>query len=438
MAEHPTEKKNFLKNLSWLYSSNVARSVIATIETIIVVRYLGLQEWGLLTVLIAYVGIINRFADFRVGDTTIKYVNYYLEEDKKDHASSVIKLSYIVDISTGILAFIICLVFAELANDKLLKNEYAFEYILVYSFTLLIVTSNSTSDGLLKIYNKFKDLALIETFTVLIRTLSVAIFLIGNMGIKGVLYSHVIASAIGLFLRQLLIIKYLHQNNYKLWISSELSLIKGKIREILWFMGNSNLSGKIIMTNDSSFALLILSYFVGNQAAGLYKIARSASRLNSKALDPLQGAIYPSLVKLFDNKNYKAFLDLIRYSSKNLIKITLPVLIIVILFAELIIDLFFGAEYVPAANAMRMLAAAAIFTNITFWVTPTLMSLGKPGTKSVIDTLSAFSYIVALIILVSDYSYNGVAFSVLIRELMYFIFAIFIIYRYYKRGMIFN
>lgn len=97
----------------------------------------------MLSVFIAYVGINNRFSDIKVGDTTTRYENYYLEENKKGHTLSVIKLYFLMNISNGIPAIVICLLLNNLANVKMVKTYDALNYILIYSFNLLIITSNS-------------------------------------------------------------------------------------------------------------------------------------------------------------------------------------------------------------------------------------------------------------------------------------------------------
>ena len=178
------EKNNFLKNVSWLFGGGTASSVFATLETIFLARMLGVENFGLLSLVIAYVRLLNRFFDFRVWETAVKYVGDFWESGQKENARSMIKLSYLVDISSGILAFIIAVLLAKLINTYFIKSEEGVVFIIIYSFSLLISTANSTSEAILRIYDKFKKIAFVNSFQTFIRFLFVVISLFLGYGIK--------------------------------------------------------------------------------------------------------------------------------------------------------------------------------------------------------------------------------------------------------------
>ena len=66
MSQSDQIYKNLIKNSSWLFAGKSASSVFSGLQEIIVARVLGLTQYGLLSLVIAYVDILNNFIDLRV------------------------------------------------------------------------------------------------------------------------------------------------------------------------------------------------------------------------------------------------------------------------------------------------------------------------------------------------------------------------------------
>jgi O-antigen/teichoic acid export membrane protein len=157
--------------------------------------------------------------------------------------------------------------------------------------------------------------------------------------------------------------------------------------------------------------VLFLGYFSGKEAAGYYKVAKSFVKLISRIMEPIYEAIYPELVKILTVNSLKDFKRLLKYSTKNLVKFTIPAAIVVLIFANPIISLIFGKQYLPAANTLRVIAVAALISQLTFWIGPSLLALGRPGLRTVMLITSNTSYVALLFLLVPKYSYIGAAFA---------------------------
>jgi O-antigen/teichoic acid export membrane protein len=100
---------------------------------------------------------------------------------------------------------------------------------------------------------------------------------------------------------------------------------------------------------------------------------------------------------------------MIKSTTKSLVLIIVPLTIILIVFAELIIKLVFGSEYLPATNALRILAVAVLIVRFTFWINPALLAMGRPGLRTILGSISTVFYLILMLILVPPYSYVGAA-----------------------------
>lgn len=413
MSDSNKSQIKLFKNASWLFGGKSASGIFTAIQTVIVARMLGVSDYGLLTLVIAYISVLNMFFDLKVWETATKYIGTYLERGESDKTRSMIKLSYILDIGSGVIAFIIAIVSAKLISTYVIHSPDAYVLIWIFSISLFIDTANSTSDAILRVFDRFKSIAFINSFQKLFRLIVVVALLFGGFGIKGVLYGFILASFVGFAIRMWVVIKTLYENNLQGWLSADLSLIRDQWKGIAWFLGNTSFIATLKTGNERYLGVMILGYFAGKDAVAYYKIASTVASLANKVVDPLYEAIYPELVKFTSSNAIKDFKKMIKSTTKSLVLIIVPLTAVIIIFAELIIRLVFGTEYVPATNALRILAVAVLIVRFTFWINPALLAMGRPGLRTILGVITTVAYLVLMLILVPPYSYVGAAFAFL-------------------------
>jgi O-antigen/teichoic acid export membrane protein len=415
-AAHKGEKtirNRLFRNASWLFGGKTIAGAFSALQTVIIARMLGVDDYGLLALVTAYVEILNNFFDFKVWETATKYIGTFWAKGEKGKTLSMIKLSYIIDISSGILAFIIAILTAKIASSYVIHSPQAYTLIWAYSLSLLIKTANSTSDAILRVFDKFKRIAFVSSFISLFNLVLVSLLLYLGMGINGVLFSYVLASFLDFSIGIWVVSKTLGENQLTGWWRSDLSLVRDQWKGIAWFLGNTSLAATLKMANDNFLGILVLGYYSGKEGAAYYKIAKSFVKLMTRIMGPLYEAIYPELVRISSLNALKDFKKLLKYSTKNLMRFTIPVAIVILIFSDPIITLIFGKEYLPASNPLRIVTLAVLITHLTFWVNPALLAFGRPGLRTLIGAASTTSYIVLLFFLVPSFSYIGAAFAFL-------------------------
>ena len=319
MSKISDSNKRLFSNASWLFGGNTFSSIFAAIETIVLARMLGINDYGLFALLIAYIGFINAFFDLRVWEAAIKYIGTYWENGERDKTLSMIKLSYTVDIASGVFAFCFAVLTANIANKYIMKSPQAYILVYIYALSLLIDTANSTSDAILRVFNRFKNIAFINSFQTFFRVALVTSILFIGFGVKGVLISYVAASFLGFSIRIWAVSKTLNEHNLRGWWKAKLSSIRDEWKGIAWFLGNTSFTGTLRIANDNYIGILLLGYFSGKDAAAYYKIARTIVKLMTRFSDSLHQAMFPELVKFSSINAMKEFQSLIKYSLKTLL-----------------------------------------------------------------------------------------------------------------------
>ena len=430
MSKLKAEKKQLMKNVSWLFVAKSVPSAANILEMIILARVLGLELFGLLTLVIAYVKIINSLFDFRVWESVVKYVGEFLEKNEHEHVLSMIKFSYIVDAATGLLAFGVCMLLAGMANDIFIKSPDGFDLIMIFSFSLLVATVNSTSGALFRVFDRFKTIVFVQSAKSVFKLGSVLVVLYLGYGIKGVMFAYVASSFFEFLLTQITVNRVLKDGGFDVWFSAKVWLLSHRMREITWFLLNTSFNATLKIASEGKVAVLILGYFSGNAAAGLYKIARSVIKVVARLTEPMYEAIFPKLVSLSTLNLYDKLLEIMRFSIRSLLKLIIPILIVTLLFTEQLISLIFGNQYLPASDTMRVLAVAVLFGGPTFWLMPLLLALGRPGLRTAVSMFKILVYIVLLLILVPRYSYLGAGISYLVAEFFHSLLAVFLLRRF--------
>jgi len=418
MRKTESISEKLFRNAKWLLGGKTLSGVFAALEVVILARMLGVNDYGVMVLVVAYVDIVDNIFDFRVWETATKYISGYLADDD-EKVLSVIKLSYLINIVSGILAFSIILVTAKMAENYFIRSDNAYYFIYIYGFSMLFNTANYTSDAILRIFDKFKSIAFITAFYNFFKLAAVITVLSLGMGISEVLMSYAAASFLSLAIRLVLVSKTLDERGLGDWWRARITLIKYKYREMGWFLGNTSIAGTLRMVNDEYLGMLLLGYWSGKDAAAYYKVAKSFVKLMLRIEDPLYETIYPELVKFSQRGAYGELRNIIVFALRKLMKLAVPLVLIVLFLASFIVGAVFGPEYLQAVNAMRVVTVAGLISLLIFWVNPVLLSFGKPGIRNIIDVTTSISFIILLYLLVPDYSYMGaaVAFlcSILIR-----------------------
>ena len=430
MSELKTEKKRIIENVTWLFVAKSVPSAVNFLEIMILARVLGLEVFGLLALVTAYVRIFNSLLDVRVWESTVKYVGEFLEKKQPDHVLAMIKFSYIIDILTGLLAFFVSVALAGVANEIFIKSPDGFWLVVIFSFSLLLSTANVTSEALFRVFDKFRIITFVQSSEAVFKLILVLAALYLGYGIKGVLFAYVVVSFFRFTLTQILVSNMLREKGFSGWVSSKLGLLYPRLREITWFLLNSGLAATLTIAEEGRIAVLILGYFFDSAAASLYRVARSVFKVVYQIImGPIYEVIFPRLVSFSAAKRHDKFAELVKYVTGNLLKFIIPVLTLVFLFAEQGISLIFGGQYVPASNTMRVMAVGSLFAGATLCLTPSLLALGKPGTRTAIFAFQISIYVVLLLVLVPRYSYLGAGIAYLTAEFLGFLLGSYIIYK---------
>lgn len=410
--------KNLIKNASWLFSGGVAAAAFASAEAVVLARFLGIEQFGLFSLIIAYVGIVNGIIDLKSHEAVIRYVGQRWELGDKEKTLSFIKLFYLLDFLVGVVAFLACVVLARTANDIFIQSEEAFGLILIYALSILVTSVNQTSETVLRVFDRFKTIAFIRTFRVGFRVSLVCACMFLGFGIKWVFFSYVVAAFLFFLMLQATVFRTLGQKGLKRWTSAKIGNLRTAIGEIRSFVLTSTFAGFLSNVLSRECPVLLLGHFTGHEAAGFYKVATVFSRVIMRLHDPIVQAVYPPLVAARTRSSLKVFVDIVSYATRNVLKFFLPLGALFFLLANEFVVIFFGTEYQPATSAMRIIIISETLSGFYFWVDGAEMALDRIRQRTVRYVVLSAAYVTALLLLIPQYSYDGAAAAKLVPSVI--------------------
>src|SRR5512142_1313595 len=101
-----------LLNSAHLFSSNSISLVLSFVQGVLAARLLGLSDYGLIAIVMAYASTVNGVFSFRMSELVVRYAGEYLEKDEKEKASALIKVAGFTEAGVSVLAFLVVAVTA--------------------------------------------------------------------------------------------------------------------------------------------------------------------------------------------------------------------------------------------------------------------------------------------------------------------------------------
>ncbi len=409
--------RRIVKNTGYLLSATGLSAGMSVFQSILAGRLLGPANFGILGAITQFTSVANRFASFRMNELVVRYVGKYQEDGDIPRAAAVFKMAALLEIGGSLIALAIIWGLAPLGAQFFAQDAGLARWFQLYG---LIVVANfifETASGLLQIFDRFRIIA-VATVTQSAITL---VLIIGIFITRGGLFAVVIAYMIGKITYSLSIsiaaLIEARRNWQAGWWQTPLGVLKSERRSLLTFAFSTNLSSTVSLVAKDSEVLWV-SAFLGPVQAGYYKTALAITNLLQLPISPLPKATYPELAREIARRNWDNVRYVLRQGSRLAALYSIPVTLVLIIFGEWILEISYGAQYLPAYPALVVLALGFTFVNIFYWNRVALLSLSRPVFPTVINFIGMVLKVAAIFWLAVRF--GSVAFAVLL--VAYYIF----------------
>ena len=402
--------KSIFKNTSWMTLSQLITSVCAFLWTIIIARYLGVADYGIISFAISFTGLLGILMDF--GMTT--YITREISKNKH------LLEKYMSNI---FLFKLILALFLFLCSGLLLYlMDYPFITVvvtLIFTFELVLMSMTYYLNGIFQAFENVKYQALGAILNSFLLLLGILVTMNLNLG--------VIAIALSYFFGYMFYFGYMFFKYIKTFSFPNFKLDLEFIKEILWNsipFALTNFFYSIYFTID----LVMLSYLVGDYSTGIYKSAYNIIYVFTTSFVIYQSVIFPIMSKFFiESQNLlKITYEL---SVKYLLLIILPLSIGIFFYARPIVDLIYTNQYSLASVPVQILIWTVIFLFVNGAASTLLNAINKEFTVTKVYIAAAIFNVLLNLILIPMFDYNGAAMATVLSEILITVLTLYYVFK---------
>lgn len=369
--------------------------VSGTIASIILARALGPEGRGIATLILMIPPILMMFSTLGT-----EVSNVYFTGNKKYSLKDIASNSLCLSLLLGFLFIVIFFGVYKTSQfqDFLKANKiiplYLWLAILSLPFNLLFTLFRNILLGREAI-KKFNGMGLFQVILNLVLTLIFIVIL--KLDVLGVVICFVVLS-LGSAILSFILIKKI--TDIKLDLN--LSLLKDSLR-----YGGKAYFGNLAQFLNYRLDIFIVAYFLSPIAVGLYGVAVGLA----ERLWMIPGSIGVVLFPRISSVNNRQANSLTAQASRHTFFIVSLIALLLFLFAKPLINLLFGAAYLPSVTPFIILLPGVVSLSVSKILTSDLAGRGRPEFGTLAAFISLPITVILDIILIPKWGISGAAFA---------------------------
>ena len=403
-----SQVKVIFKNMSWLVISQIIASICGFIWTILMARYLGVSDYGIIGFAIAFSGILSLIVDFGIGTHIVRHIATDRDVAPK-YLGNAIPLKSLFACVTFILTLIILIMMRA--------DETTIIVTLLFTLEMVFKSFIGLLNGSFQAFEEGKYQGIGNTMASILLLVFILIAIFTDLGIYGISIAYVLSHLV------VLIYEYLAFKRHI--VVPKFEFDKSFCKEITILSIPFAATG-ILYSIYYSIDIVMLTNIVGNYASGIY----SATYKLISVLTLFQGVyaavIFPVMSKYFkDDKNI--LVVSFEKSVKYLTLITLPFAVGTMFYSLEVIQLFYGAEYDPSASVLSILMWTVCLLFINSACINLLNASHKEFTVTKIYLIAALFNVGLNLLIIPYFSYDGAAVTTVLSDSLILILSLYVI-----------
>ena len=397
--------RRVFKNSAMLTAGKVYTALVGLVYLALATRALGAHNFGILILIHAYTVTVRDFVALKTSQCVVRYGAICLESNAREDFQKLVKFTMLLDIGFCVVGALAGILAVPVVGPWFGVTPELIPAATIYCLMILF-NFKATPQGLLRLFNRFDLIALMLMVIPTIRLIGACAAYFFYQDVSAFLFFWFIAGA-----AQCLGIVYFgwrefRHRGFSKGMNLELRHLTRPHQGILSFIGTSHVH-RTLYISTVHIATLIVGFLMGPVAAGLFKIAQEASSVLLKPAQLFNETVYPEMAKIAVNRNYRRLWSIITHSALVAGAMAGVILLVIFVFGQSMLSLFFGAEYINAYDVLILLMIAAAIMMTTFALDPALYSIGRPDISMNIRIVTTILHISVMVLLLQEIGLVG-------------------------------
>jgi O-antigen/teichoic acid export membrane protein len=386
-----------------MFGGNFLNALMAMVVVILVSRAIGPTSFGVLAVFNAVNTTLIGLTNFGLDTAAIKLISSHLEERRR-HASVIMKAVFQMEIISGLIIILAGLLFSHQIAVALGGSQYTFPVQLAF-LASAFGSAAAFVGPFFVAYQRFVANALVGLIGGVVRIIAIfALVLTVGLNLTNVLWTYAIVPIIFFFAGLALVprdwmIKSTKQEDYAAW-----SEIFHFSKWILLSYFATVLAGRV--------DVFFLSRFKGPTQVGLYAAAIQLCTVMPIIIGAISTVLLPQVSRYTKRHEFVSYLKKVTFGATVLCLVLLPVII----FGQQIIQLIFGAKYNGSFGAFRIMFAGYLIALYANPISLVLYGLNKPNKLTIMNYAQLVISVVSNFLLIPVIGIEGAALTFFIMN----------------------
>ena len=405
-----SQVKTIFKNMSWLLVSQIIGSVFGFIWTILLARYLGVNDYGIFGFAVSFTTIVGIIDDLGISTHIVRHIATDYDSAPK-YLGNALPLKLIFSSFKVILTVIILIIQGV--------NEFTLTITLLFTLEMVFKSYISLLNGSFQAfeYGKYQGIG-----NTILNTLTLTFIIISiytDIGLFGVAVSYILANAITFAYEYYALNKNVTKPQFEL----DTAFCKQIAMLSIPFAITA-----ILANVYYSIDVVMLSHMVGDYATGIYNATYKLISVLTVFYSVYTAVIFPVMSKFFE-KDESMLLVSFEKSIKYLLMIIVPLAVATVFYSTDVIHLIYGHEYDAASSVLSILIWTVCLLFISGACNNLLNASHKELTVTKIYAAAAVFNIVFNLFMIPHLSYDGAAITTVLSDLLIVILQAYIIFK---------
>lgn len=409
------EKKAFLRSGFFSFGQRYSSILFGFGTFFFLVRLYPKSEFGIWALFTAITAVVEVARNGFIRNAKIRFLNF--EEGKSAEINTA---SFLLNIIFSLLTCLVLVITGPFLA-RLWDIPEITEMLQFYLLTVLIMTFNSQFEYLLFAHKNFKAtfLGTSARFGILF-SFVISCFI---LSIKPELNTLIIIQAGSAFISSILLY-YFAKKHFEYTTKPDWNWVKNLVR-FGRFTFATNVSSMLNRYVDQA----MVGAMISPAAVAIYNAAIRVSTLIEAPTLAIASIVFPETAKKIKSEGKEAVCDLYEKSVAAIMAITLPALIIGIVFPEQVILIIAGEAYLDSVPVLQITILYSFFIPFARQFGTIFDSIGKPKLNFYFVLANAVLNLIFNYIFISAFGLTGAAYGSLAAYFIVFIFNQIILYK---------
>ena len=408
-----------IKGAATIFTISLLAAFLGYVVRFLLARNLTIEDFGLFYAVFAFLSLIGFFKSLGLESSLIKFIPEFKYRNKNDFIKSSIIYVFLVQLVTNLIIITIIYLLSNYLSINFFRNEQSSSILKILAIAFFVDSFVVMLKFSFQGFQKMMYFAGVDLLRMLLLVIIIYIGLKLNYGLSSAIFAYTVTPIILLFIFMILLLRNVFPEFKKVKPIFDINLFKQLSKYGMFTLAGA-FGGIIFGYTDT----IVLTYFTGLKNVGLYSVALPTANLLVYFNRAIVGVLFPLTSELWA-KNQKILLGAgMEIVYKYLMVTILPAAFVMVSFANIIISVFFGEQYIAADATLKILSFGMIFANLYGINSGFFLGIGKPQINTIILFSGAIFNFLLNLILVPLIGIVGAAIATAISYILMMVFGL--------------